>query len=611
MKLPPLGAHYTADGRCSFCVWAPYYDSVKLRIIEPEEKEYRLTPMADGYHCGAFQDINPSTLYFYRLGDHDFPDPASKRQPHGVHGPSALFPTDGMHAERTWFGVPLHDYIIYELHIGTFTQAGTFESAISYLDELRDLGITAIEIMPIASFPGDRNWGYDGVFPFSVQESYGGPSGLMNFVNACHERQMAVLLDVVYNHLGPEGNYLRNFGPYFTELYKTPWGDAINFDGPHSDSVRHFFIENALYWIRDFHIDGLRLDAVHGIFDFSAYHILKELNDQVQESALKAGRMVHVIAESDLNDNRLVTPSSLGGYGLAGQWSDDFHHAVHALITGEDSGYYMDFGSVRHLVKAFREGFVYSGIYSVHRNRRHGNGSLGIHGSQLVVFSQNHDQVGNRMVGDRLASLVPEEALYAAAGVVLLSPYIPLLFMGEEYGETAPFTYFVSHSDEQLVEAVREGRKNEFSHFIREGEIPDPQETTTFTSVKLNHDLKRQGFHKSLFQFYKKCIELRKTLPVLSNLCKDSMAVTGYEHERILVVRRWLDEDEVVLFFGFNSEEFTIHYPFPSAVWLKILDSYDYRSDSESNLPIKIEANAEMSLNLRPYQIIVYVRERN
>jgi maltooligosyltrehalose trehalohydrolase len=410
------------------------------------------------------QGVKPGTRYFYRLdGNTERPDPASKFQPEGVHGPSQVIDPHFVWEELHWSGIPFSHYVLYELHVGTFTAQGTFDAIVPHLDELKDLGITSIEIMPVAQFPGDRNWGYDGVYPGAVQNSYGGPEGLKRLIDACHQRGLAVTLDVVYNHLGPEGNYLCDFGPYFTDRYHTPWGAAINFDGPDSDAVRRFFIENALSWVTEFRLDALRLDAVHGIFDFSALHFLQELAAAVHEQAERLNRRIYVIAESDLNDVRLVSSPELGGYGLDAQWNDDFHHALHTLLTGERTGYYEDFGRIQDLAKAFAEGFVYSGAYSPARRRRHGNTSKDLAADRFVVCAQNHDQVGNRLKGDRLSALVSFEGLKLAAAVVLLSPFIPLLFMGEEYGETAPFPYFVSHSDPDLIEVVRRGRRAEFA----------------------------------------------------------------------------------------------------------------------------------------------------
>jgi maltooligosyltrehalose trehalohydrolase len=364
--------------------------------------------------------------------------------------------------------------------------------------------------MPIAQFPGSRNWGYDGVFPFCVQSSYGGEQGFKRFIEAAHERKISVILDVVYNHLGPEGNYLRAFGPYFTDEYRTPWGEALHFDGRDSDHVRHFFLMNALMWQHEFHLDGLRLDAVHAIKDGSAMPFLAELAEQSEREARVLGRRFHLIAESDLNDVRLVRPREQGGHGLAAMWADDFHHAVHTLLTGERSGYYEDFGLVEDLVWAWREGFVYAGQYSRHRRRQHGNSPRGLRRDQLIVCAQNHDQVGNRARGDRLSTLVDFESLKLAAGLLLLSPYVPLLFMGEEYGETAPFLYFTSHGDADLIEAVRKGRREEFASFDWKGEVPDPQDETTFVRSKLDP---MRG-DSVLQDLYRELIRLRRTLPL-------------------------------------------------------------------------------------------------
>ena len=376
--------------------------------------------------------------------------------------------------------------------------------------------MNAVEIMPLAQFPGRRNWGYDGAYPFAVQNSYGGPRALQKLVDACHKNGLAVVLDVVYNHLGPEGNYFREFGPYFSDRYRTPWGSAINFDGPYSDGVRRFFIENALYWISEFHIDALRLDAVHGIFDQSAYPFLEELGDAVHALGTESGRNVYLIAESNLNDPRLIQRKARGGFGLDAQWNDDFHHALRTVLTGDRSGYYRDFGTTDHIGKAYRDGFVYTGEYSEFRKRRHGRQAPDMPAGRLVAFSSNHDQVGNRMLGERLSSLVTFEEQKLAAGAVLLSPFLPLLFMGEEYGEPAPFLYFIEHSDPALIDAVRRGRKEEFESFAWQGEPPDPQAPETYEKCKLQWSLLDQEPHRTMFQYYRSLIRLRKEIsPVL------------------------------------------------------------------------------------------------
>lgn len=595
-----LGARFLGDGRCCFCVWGPSADKVEVRIVAPRERIVPLEKGPKGYHRAILEGIEPGSLYLYRLdGTTERPDPVSRSQPQGVHGPSQVVDPHFAWGDRHWFGLRLEDYILYELHVGTFTPEGTFDGIIPHLDALKEVGITAVELMPVAQFPGNRNWGYDGVYPFAVQNSYGGPEGLRRLVSACHQRGLAVVLDVVYNHLGPEGNYLGDFGPYFTERYRTPWGAAINFDGPYSDGVQRFFIENALYWITEFHIDALRLDALHAILDMSAHPFLEELANAVREQAERIGRRVHLIAESDLNDTKVIRSQELGGYGLDAQWNDDFHHALHTLLTGESSGYYQDFGKVSHLVKAFAEGYIYSGQYSAYRRHRHGNSSKHLAARQLVVCSQNHDQVGNRMFGERLSQLVSFDGLKLAAGVVLLSPFIPLLFMGEEYGESAPFPYFVSHSDPELIEAVRRGRAEEFAAFAWRGEPPDPQDEATFLQAKLDHKLRHDGEHKVLLDFYKELVRLRNTLPALTSLSKESMEVAGYERQNVLFVRRWSGDDEVFMAFHFRDTEDSIALPVPGGRWRRVLDSADERwKGNGTSLPDQLTSDGEVTLGV-------------
>ncbi len=571
-----IGSWYGSNGRCEFTVWSPFAKTVSLKIVSPCEKMISMEKDAWGYWMASIDGAQETVSYFYRINDEkDRPDPASHYQPEGVHGPSRVINHTFGWEDGSWKGVTLAEMIIYELHVGTFTPEGAFDAIIPRLPELKDIGINTLEIMPVAQFPGERNWGYDGVYPYAVQNSYGGPGGLKQLVNACHKNGMAVVLDVVYNHLGPEGNYLADFGPYFTSRYKTPWGDAINFDGPYSNPVRQFFINNALYWFTEYHVDALRLDAVHGIFDFGAHHFLQELGEAVHEQANKWGRSIYLISESDLNDSKIVNSIQSGGYGLDAQWNDDFHHALHTLLTGEMQGYYLDFGKIEHLAKAVSEGFVYSGGYSEFRKRNHGNSSKDLSARQMVVFSQNHDQVGNRMLGERLSALVSFEALKLAAGAVLLSPYIPLLFMGEEYGEDAPFFYFVSHSNPVLVEAVREGRKKEFGAFPWQGEPPDPQSVETFQKSKIQWEKRREGVHGVLLAFYSHLITLRKTIPAISHLDKTCLAVDGFEGKKVMCVRRWKDASQVGIIFNFNSAGVEITPPIPDGQWNKIADSAD------------------------------------
>ena len=606
-----LGAVWLDQNRYRFRVWAPLSEEVRLHIVTPEDRVVPMQAKEAGYHQATVEGVAPGTRYKYRLANGtEFPDPVSRYQPEGVHGPSEVVDPGFDWEDRHWFGLPIENYIIYELHVGTFTPQGTFDAVVPHLDEIAETGITAIELMPVAQFPGSRNWGYDGVFPFAVQNSYGGPAGLKRLVNACHKRGLAVVLDVVYNHIGPEGNYLPQFGPYFTDRYKTPWGPALNFDDAHSDEVRHFFVSNAVEWIEDYHIDALRLDAVHAILDHSALNILEELTETVHERRIDLNRRVYVIAESALNDTRLVRPGELGGYGLDAQWNDDFHHALHTLLTRERQGYYVDFGDFQHMAQAFSEGFVYSGRYSLTLGRRHGNSSRTIPSMKFVVFAQNHDQVGNRMLGERLSGLVSFEAFKLATGIVLLSPFVPLLFMGDEYGETAPFQYFVSHSDPKLVEAVRKGRRDEFTAFNWGGEPPDPQAEETFIRSKLNHPMKHQGRHRVLLEYHKELIRLRRTIRALRTLRKEKMDVVSLEEERVLVVRRWSGQTEAFAVFNFNDRDVRPLGNIPHGVWRKRLDSEDTRwMGKGSSVPDLIDSREGRPIVLWPESVLLFEKE--
>jgi maltooligosyltrehalose trehalohydrolase len=621
MKAARLGATYLGEGRCRFLLWAPSAETVEVRIIAPHERTAVLGKKSHGYHHLLMEDIDPSSRYVYRLhgpatpsrpdNPTERPDPASRFQPQGVHGPSQVVPADFSWQDRSWCGLPLSDYILYELHVGTFSAEGTFDAVVAYLDDLKQLGITAIELMPVAQFPGSRNWGYDGTFPFAAQNSYGGPVGLKNLVNACHLEGLAVVLDVVYNHLGPEGNYLRDFGPYFTDFYRTPWGDAVNFDGPFSREVRHFFIENALFWVTECHIDALRIDAVHAIADFSARPFLEELALAIHHRAEQLNRHIYCIAESALNDTRLIRPRELGGFNLDAQWNDDFHHALHALLTTERCGYYQDFGELEDLAKSWRVGFVYSGEYSTYRRRPHGNSSRNIPARQLIVFSQNHDQVGNRMLGERLSRLVSFEQLKLAAGLVLLSPFIPLLFMGEEYGETAPFQYFVSHSDPQLIDAVRQGRRKEFAAFGWRQEPPDPQNEAVFLQAKLEHSLRKEDRHRDLLAFYGELIRLRKEIPALATLSKKTMEVIDERRQKTLFIHRWSEQDEAGLIFYFGDATGPAEIPLPAGHWQKRLDSAEQRwQGPASAVPVEIDSGGSVSLTLSSSTVLLFVREK-
>ncbi|HET9982299.1 MAG TPA: malto-oligosyltrehalose trehalohydrolase [Longimicrobiales bacterium] len=607
---PTLGAVPLGGGRCRFGVWAPAARAVTLHLHGPAD---RLLPMARadrGYFEAEVDDAPPGTAYTYRLDDGgDLPDPASRFQPRGVHAPSAVADPAFPWTDAGYAAPRLADYVIYELHVGAFTPEGTFEAVIPHLDRLRDLGVTAIELMPVAQFPGERNWGYDGVFPFAPQSSYGGPHGLRRLVDAAHALGLGVILDVVYNHVGPEGNYFGRFGPYFNPAYRTPWGGAINFDGPGSDEVRRYYTENALYWAEEFHVDALRLDAVHAIVDLSARPFLKELGEAVHRLAAGLGRHVYLIAESDLNDPRLVTDVAAGGYGLDAQWADDFHHALHALLTGERGGYYQDYGSVEDLARAFRTGYVYSGQYSRFRDRRHGASPEAIPAHRFVVFAQNHDQIGNRVYAERLSSLVPFEGLKLAAAAVVLSPFIPLLFMGEEYGETAPFLYFVSHTDPDLVEAVRAGRKAEFAAFGWGAEPPDPQAEATFRQARLRHDRLSDEQHRALHEFHRELLRLRRSLPALARGEKDALEAVALERERALIVRRWAGGDDVALLFSFSEAPVEVSAPLPPGDWCRVLDSADARWGGTGGAhPARLVSDGRLAVTLAPRSALALER---
>jgi len=513
------GALSQRDGSVRWRVWAPRAKQVELVLIDGNRR--RAVPMQRqerGFFQHSEANVPDGQRYAFRLdGGPERPDPCSLWQPDSVHGPSALVcPERFAWTDGNWRGVPRRDLVFYELHVGTFTPQGTFEAVVPRLGELRDLGITAVEIMPVAQFPGSRNWGYDGVLPYAAQNSYGGPHGLCKLVDACHAAGLAVFLDVVYNHLGPEGNYLAEFAPYFTDRYKTPWGMAINYDGPSCDSVRDFFLDNARMWLDEFHFDGLRLDAVHAIFDFGARHILREVQGVAEKVAARSGRTIHIIAESDLNDPRLLYPRERGGHELGGQWSDDFHHAIHAYLTGERRGYYQDYGRPRQIADVFKQPFLFALDYSPFRDRRHGAPPEGLSGDRFVVCLQNHDQVGNRARGDRLPPLLHNPAKQRlASSLLLLSPYVPLIFMGEEYGEENPFPFFCSFGDPQLIEAVRQGRKQEFAELVGDGAVPDPQAEETFASARLSWSWPQGTPRAGLRRLYHDLLAARRQWPAL------------------------------------------------------------------------------------------------
>lgn len=522
----------------SFRVWAPKAKKVE---VETGNDRYPMTAVADGWWFAELSLPNECVDYAFVLdGGPALPDPRSPWQPQGVDGPSRLV-DHGAFAwtDRHWQARPLSAAVIYELHIGTFTAEGTFLAAIDRLDDLVDLGISHVELMPVAEFSGSRGWGYDGVDLYAPHHAYGGPEALKRLVDACHARGLAVILDVVYNHLGPAGNYLGQFAPYFTDRYATPWGQAVNFDGPNSDSVRRFVCDNALMWLGDYHFDALRIDAVHAILDTSAVHILEQLATEVDALAARTGRHLALIAESDLNDPRVVCPQAIGGYGIPAQWSDDFHHALHVLLTGERDGYYADFGALADLAKALREVFVYDGRYSAFRKRRHGRRPMGLPGHSFLGYLQNHDQVGNRAKGERSSQLMNTGRLKIAAALVLTGPFIPMLFQGEEWGASSPFLYFTDHRDPELGRAVTEGRRREFAAFSAHVEdVPDPQAPETMERSKLNWAEREKDPHAELLDWHRRLIRLRRELTALTDPRLEQVHVSFDEQAKWLVMKR-------------------------------------------------------------------------
>jgi maltooligosyltrehalose trehalohydrolase len=567
----PLGARLLDGNRCELRVWAPERERVEVHITAPREQRVPMRKTATGYHEAVVDDCGEGTRYLFQLdGKDEWPDPASRFQPEGVHKPSEVVGAEFEWHDEGWTGVALEDYVVYELHVGTFTQEGTFDAVIGHLDYLKELGITAVELLPVAQFPGTRNWGYDGTYAGAAQNSYGGPRALKRLVDACHQRGLALVLDVVYNHLGPEGNYLSQYGPYFTDRYKTPWGLALNFDGPRSDDVRWYFIHSALQWVNEFHIDGLRVDAVHAIVDHSAEPFLQDLCASVRRRAAELGRRIYTIAESDLNDPRVITPKEEYGLGFDTQWADDFHHSLHTLLTGEQDGYYEGFPpKASNLARVLKTGYLYVGQHSTYRGRKYGLKPKTSDGSRFVISSQNHDQVGNRMMGDRIAAMASVERARLAAAAIILSPFIPMLFMGEEYGEKNPFQYFTSHSDPDLIEAVRDGRREEFDDFTWQGEPPDPDAEETFQSSKLNWSAVERDEHASMLRLYKELLALRRDTPALRNLDLRAVETHADDERNVLLVRR----GDVLLAFNFSDKAQTLDNPFGSTSWKPLFDA--------------------------------------
>lgn len=604
-----LSASFKKD-HWQFIVWAPEKEKMHLHVVAPFDEQFPMRKYEEGYFMADVPSTEKDLSYFFSPdGEKDFPDPASAFQPSGVHGASQTVDHGSFEwKDAHWKGIALQELVMYELHVGLFTPEGTFEAIVQRLDELKDIGINALELMPVAQFPGDRNWGYDGVYPYAVQNSYGGPSGLKKLVDACHQKGIAVFLDVVYNHLGPEGNYFSQFGPYFTDKYKTPWGDAVNFDGEWSDGVRQFFSDNAIYWFEHYHIDGLRCDAIHAVVDTGAVHFWELVHQKKTALEQRTGKKFHLIAESDLNSPKVVTTPGRGGYGFDAQWLDDFHHALDVFLNPGDKKRYYDFKTMDQLAKAYNEGFVHSGEWVKFRKRRHGASSAHVPGNKFVVFNQNHDQVGNRADGKRLCMLVDIERTKLAAAAILLAPYIPMLFMGEEYADDSPFFYFVSHSDKELIEAVREGRQNEFREFGFDGSVPDPQDEQTFRQSKLHWEKRNEGQHQLILKWHRQLILMRNSLPPLRNFQKTGVQVQ-VANKKLLAMTRHTGgmEDQLVCVFNFSANE--IPYTFADVKsGAKLLDSKDeewlYQHKRQSIHPNTIQNG--QTISLMPWSVVVY-----
>ena len=621
-----FGARPLRDGSTLFRVWAPRAERLAVKIIDAAPQSVMMERRDGDIFEVVVPDVRAGADYFFVINDEkERPDPVSRWQPRGVHGPSRVVDPDAfVWTDQSWRGRPLREFLIYELHTGTFTPAGTFEGVIPKLDHLQQLGVTAVELMPVAEFPGGRNWGYDGTHPYAPQSTYGGPFGFKRLIDACHAAGLTVVLDVVYNHLGPEGNYLGDYAPIFNHNYRTPWGDALNFDGPDADGVRRYFVDNALYWLTEYHVDALRLDAVHRIIDISPRHLLAEIAAEFRAQAQALGRAAWTIAESDLNDVRVIRPAQACGYGLDAQWSDDFHHSLHALLTKTDRGYFADFGQLADLAKAIKEGFVYDGRASVFRRKRHGTSSVERPGEQFVVCIQNHDQIANGYWGDRLAALITLEQQKLAAALLLCAPNLPLLFMGQEWGELAPFLYFTSHTDQDLAQGVREGRRKEYAAFVKEegetvapvGGFADPQAVETFAHSKLIWSRLAESPHTEVLRCYRDLFALRKAHSCLSNCDKALTDVSFDEARRWLTIRRGdRDGSAALLLCNLSDEAQTISGSMSQAdAWRLVLWSGDQVYGGAAQFPAppaQLEhATERQAVHLAGWQAALYILER-
>jgi maltooligosyltrehalose trehalohydrolase len=615
-----FGARPRADGSTEFRVWAPLAKSLDVKLVGVDARTFPLARAGEGVFEVRVEGVGAGRDYFYVVdGERERPDPVSRSQAAGVHGPSRVVAPGAFEwTDEEWKGIALKEYVVYELHTGTFTPEGTFEAVIPKLAHLKSLGVTAVELMPVAEFPGGRNWGYDGAHLYAPQSTYGGPEGLKSLIDACHREGLAFVLDVVYNHLGPEGNYAGEFMPLYSDKHKSPWGAGLNFDGAGADGVRRYFVENALYWLNEYHVDALRLDAVHAILDTRPRHLLEELACEFNAKALALGRRAYLIAESDLNDTRVIKSSDEGGYGIDAQWSDDFHHSLHTLLTKTDRGYFADFGRVEDLAKAIGEGFVYDGTRrSEFRQRRHGTPSIERPGEQFVVCIQNHDQIANGYWGDRLSRLLrPEQQRLAAAILLCAAPNVPMLFMGEEWSERAPFLYFTSHTDAELGHAVRRGRMEEYDSFVRgEGEtestlggFADPQSEMTFVRSKLDWYSLNKSPHAEMLAFYRDLFTARRAHACLSNCDKTRTRVHFDEGRRRLTVERG-DEDGTRATLLCNLSADAQAVTIPEGAWRLALQSNDERYGGEASHvapPAEVNADGQTEIELAAWGAALY-----
>jgi maltooligosyltrehalose trehalohydrolase len=601
-----IGPNFQKNGKCKFTVWAPNVSNIALHIVYPENKLIPLRKKKNSYWVCKMENIDSNCLYYYRINKTiERPDPASKFQPYGVSGPSqVLVHSDFVWQDENWQGCKFKKLVIYELHVGTFSSIGTYHGVISKLNYLVDLGVNCIELMPVAEFSGSRNWGYDGVFLFAPHNSYGTPSELKELVQACHLNGLSVILDVVYNHLGPEGSGLDIYGPYLSTKNITPWGKAFNFTEKYNKDVRNYFFENAFSWLRDYHFDVLRIDSIDNICKYGATSFLKDLNKKVKELSKHLGNKKFLIAESDMNDPDIITPIKKGGIGFKAQWSNEFHHFNHTILTGERDGYYSQYGKMENLVSFIKEKSVF---HSKHKNNQNQEKSFSnCKPQQFIIYLQNHDQIGNRPYGERLSSLVGIEAQKLAAGLMFIMPHIPLLFMGEEYAEDAPFLFFIDYQSEKLLSQIGINREKEFAGFISSAIPNNPSNLLAFTNSRLKWFSVEDKKNFTMFNYYKSLILLKKSHPVLRMHKNSRISVSCKSNSRVILFKRWWKEKQILAIMNFSKSPMQINIPFKKGKWSKILDSSDtYWAGKGSEIPKEIDSG-NMKIMMQALSIVIF-----